>query len=111
MKNWTKAGYYHLHHLQQLCKDEERLLKEWQRDLKDSVPLSQEETKQSEEAEDADIKGDKIKFSGTHLTGDRKRIYDDLGTSKMLTQDEIRPSEIHLRHAKGMALIEYDGMY
>ncbi|XP_060554282.1 uncharacterized protein LOC132715304, partial [Ruditapes philippinarum] len=108
MKNQTKAGYNHLHNLQRLCEDEERLLKEWLSEFTDSVSLSQEKIKQSEEAEDADIKGDKIQFSGTHLTGDKKRIYDDLGTSKMLTQDKIRPSEIYLRHAKVMALKEYD---
>jgi hypothetical protein len=111
MKNQTKAGYNHLHHIQHLCKNEERLLKEWQRVLKDSVLLSKEETKQREEAEDANIKGDKIQFSGTQLVLDKKRIYDDLVTSKMLAQGQIRPSEIHLRHAKDMALKEYDGMY
>ncbi|XP_060559973.1 uncharacterized protein LOC132720014 [Ruditapes philippinarum] len=56
MKDQSKAGYDHLHHLQQLCKDEERSLKELQRDFTESAPLSKEETKQREEAEDADIK-------------------------------------------------------
>ncbi|XP_060557797.1 uncharacterized protein LOC132718180 [Ruditapes philippinarum] len=108
MKNQSKAVYGHLHYLQQLCKDDERLLKEWQSGFKDNVPLSQEETKQREEVVDADIKGDKIQFSETHLTGDKKIIYDDLGTSKMLAQDKIKPSEIHLRHTKDMALKECD---
>ncbi|XP_060560768.1 uncharacterized protein LOC132720623 isoform X2 [Ruditapes philippinarum] len=54
MKNQTKDDL--LNELVQLCKDEERALQEWQRYFKDSVSLSKEKTKQSEEAEDVDIK-------------------------------------------------------
>jgi hypothetical protein len=74
-----------------------------------SFLLSKEETKQREEAEDVDIKGEKLLFSEPQLVLVKKTIYDDLFTSKMLAQG--KPSEMHLRHAKDMALKEYDGMY